>query len=258
VDLAADYERRIAFQADVQDYVDQAISSTINLPSWGSELNNEDTVDRFAETLARYAPRLRGFTCYPDGARGGQPLTSVPYREAVGQLGQEFREEVVHTDVCDLSGGGNLWHLGRPRMTKSTRRSKPDQGQKDATLAILGDLLQDHREDQLARTSLSNAIALAEATMVTGELDAMIQRTNKMWWRSAVAFSVFFVAFAAAQFWFGYTTGSLAYYVFGLATAFYAFALFAYYRITWHYHTQLKWLASLQLVLPTIPGSLIN
>jgi ribonucleoside-diphosphate reductase alpha chain len=36
VDLAADYERRMAFQADVQDYVDQAISSTINLPSWGS------------------------------------------------------------------------------------------------------------------------------------------------------------------------------------------------------------------------------
>jgi ribonucleoside-diphosphate reductase alpha chain len=106
VDLAADYERRIAFQADVQDYVDQAISSTINLPAWGTELNNENTVDSFATTLARYAPRLRGFTCYPDGARGGQPLTSVPYIEAVGQLGQEFREEVVHTDICDLRGGG--------------------------------------------------------------------------------------------------------------------------------------------------------
>lgn len=106
VDLAVDYERRIAFQADVQDYVDQAISSTINLPQWGSEHNNVETVDAFGETLAKYAPRLRGFTCYPDGARGGQPLTSVPYREAVGQLGQEFREAVVHVDVCDLTGGG--------------------------------------------------------------------------------------------------------------------------------------------------------
>jgi ribonucleoside-diphosphate reductase alpha chain len=106
VDLAADYERRIRFQADVQDYVDQAISSTINLPAWGTELNNEDKVDAFAETLARYAPRLRGFTCYPDGARGGQPLTSVPYAEAVTKLGEEFREEVVHTDICDLRGGG--------------------------------------------------------------------------------------------------------------------------------------------------------
>lgn len=104
VDLAADFERRIAFQADVQDYVDMAISSTINLPAWGSELNNEDTVDRFAETLSKYAPRLRGFTCYPDGARGGQPLTPVRYIEAASQDGQEFREEF--TDVCELTGGG--------------------------------------------------------------------------------------------------------------------------------------------------------
>ena len=106
LDLAGDYERRIAFQADVQDYVDMSISSTINLPAWGSELNNPDTVDQFTDTLARYAHRLRGFTCYPDGARGGQPLTSVPYSEAVAQLGQEFREHVEATDVCDLRGGG--------------------------------------------------------------------------------------------------------------------------------------------------------
>ena len=75
--------------AEVQDYVDQSISSTINLPAWGSKLNNEDTVPEFAETLAKYAPRLRGFTCYPDGSRGGQPLTSVPYSEAVEKLGKE-------------------------------------------------------------------------------------------------------------------------------------------------------------------------
>src|SRR5690606_32971709 len=83
IDLAQDYERRIKFQADVQDYVDMSISSTINLPAWGTEHNNESLVRAFADTLARYAPRLRGFTCYPDGSRGGQPLTSVPYEEAV-------------------------------------------------------------------------------------------------------------------------------------------------------------------------------
>jgi ribonucleoside-diphosphate reductase alpha chain len=105
IDLAADYERRIKFQADVQDYVDMSISSTINLPEWGSELNNEDTVEDFAKTLAHYAPRLRGFTCYPNGARGGQPLTPAPYREANGQTGQEFREEYL--DVCDLTKGGH-------------------------------------------------------------------------------------------------------------------------------------------------------
>jgi len=106
IDLADDYERRIKFQADVQDYVDMSISSTINLPAWGSKLNNEDTVDKFASTLARYAHRLRGFTCYPDGARGGQPLTSVPYREAVEKLGEEFEEHIESHDICDISGTG--------------------------------------------------------------------------------------------------------------------------------------------------------
>lgn len=105
LDLAQDYERRIKFQADVQDYVDMAISSTINLPAWGTEFNNESTVKGFAETLARYAPRLRGFTCYPDGARGGQPLTAVPYREAVTSLGQTFAEG-TWTDICEVSGKG--------------------------------------------------------------------------------------------------------------------------------------------------------
>ncbi len=103
IDLAADPERRIAFQADVQDYVDHAISSTINLPEWGSPLNNEDKVIPFANTLAKYASRLRGFTCYPDGARGGQPITSVPYDEAVSKVGQVFTES---HDICDISGKG--------------------------------------------------------------------------------------------------------------------------------------------------------
>jgi ribonucleoside-diphosphate reductase alpha chain len=106
LDLAQDYERRIKFQADVQDYVDMSISSTINLPAWGSKLNNEDTVEDFSKTLASYASRLRGFTCYPDGARGGQPLTSVPYHEAVEKLGEEFEEHVETHDICEISGSG--------------------------------------------------------------------------------------------------------------------------------------------------------
>lgn len=106
LDLAEDYERRIAFQADVQDYVDMSISSTINLPDWGSDLNNEDTVEGFTETLAKYAERLRGFTCYPNGARGGQPLTPVSYIEAIDKLGQEFAEGVEAHDICDISGKG--------------------------------------------------------------------------------------------------------------------------------------------------------
>lgn len=102
--LANDYERRIKFQADVQDYVDMSISSTINLPKWGTELNNDTRVGDFAKVLAKYALRLRGFTCYPDGSRGGQPLTIVPYKEAKKHEGLEFREEFM--DVCSLTGKG--------------------------------------------------------------------------------------------------------------------------------------------------------
>jgi len=103
LDLSTDYERRIKFQADIQDYVDMSISSTINLPSWGSRENNPDHVERFATTLAKYAPRLRGFTCYPDGSRGGQPLTSVPYEEAIKHKDAVY-DEVV--DICEWTGHG--------------------------------------------------------------------------------------------------------------------------------------------------------
>ena len=108
LDLADDYERRIKFQADVQDYVDMSISSTINLPSWGSKFNNEDTVDDFASTLATYAHRLRGFTVYPDGCRGGQPLSVVPYSEAVDKLGTEFEEAVETHDICEITNSGGV------------------------------------------------------------------------------------------------------------------------------------------------------
>ena len=102
--LAQDAERRIRFQADVQDFVDMAISSTINLPAWNSKGNDEAAVEPFARLLARYAPRLRGFTCYPDGSRGGQPITEVPYEEAVKHKGVVYEEN----DVCIITGKGGV------------------------------------------------------------------------------------------------------------------------------------------------------
>lgn len=100
--LSHDYEKRIKFQADIQDYVDMSISSTINLPAWGTKSNNESKIGEFASTLAKYATRLRGFTCYPDGSRGGQPLTEVPYAEAMQHKVVVFEEN----DICDISGKG--------------------------------------------------------------------------------------------------------------------------------------------------------
>lgn len=100
--LSHDYERRIKFQADIQDYVDMSISSTINLPAWGTKENNEGQIVRFSETLARYAPRLRGFTCYPDGSRGGQPITECDYETALNNKGTVFEE----VDICEWTGHG--------------------------------------------------------------------------------------------------------------------------------------------------------
>jgi ribonucleoside-diphosphate reductase alpha chain len=101
--LAEEPERRVAFQAWVQQYVDHAISSTINLPPGGSDLNNENTVRQFGDMLLQYLPKLRGITCYPDGCRGGQPLTRVSYETAVSKVGQVFEEA---GDICEISGKG--------------------------------------------------------------------------------------------------------------------------------------------------------
>jgi len=95
-------ERRIRFQAWFQQFVDHGISSTINLPAWGSEANNESKVHDFGEMLLKYLPKLRGVTAYPDGARGGQPLTPCTIEEALEHGGTVYQE-----DVCDLTKGGS-------------------------------------------------------------------------------------------------------------------------------------------------------
>ena len=97
-----DLKRRVEFQVWLQRYVDHGISSTINLPAWGSEENNEDTVRSFGNMLIGYLHNLRGITCFPDGARGGQPLTSVSYKTASRNIGEVFFESA---DICDLKGG---------------------------------------------------------------------------------------------------------------------------------------------------------
>jgi len=95
----------VKFQADVQEYVDMGISSTLNLPAWGSDTNNHDTVDDSIQIFRKYAPMLRGLTCYPDGSRGGQPLTVVPYKEAKGQTGKTFEEKLEFLTTVSCPSG---------------------------------------------------------------------------------------------------------------------------------------------------------
>ena len=96
-----DVERRLEFQAWAQEYVDHAISTTINLPSWGSAKNSKNTVQEYGELFLKYLPRLRGMTCYADGSRSGQPIVPVPYEKAKEMLAIEDT-----IDICTLTGKG--------------------------------------------------------------------------------------------------------------------------------------------------------
>lgn len=98
--LSYDVERRIAFQAFIQEYVDNSISSTVNLPSGAHENGN---VEKFGSILLKYLPKLRGITVYPDGARGGQPLTPVDFNTAIRHKGVVFEgNEDCAGGVCGL------------------------------------------------------------------------------------------------------------------------------------------------------------
>jgi len=105
MDLAQDVERRVRFQYEMQKHVDHAVSSTINLPPWGTEFNNEDHVDAFSRIVRKYGHGLRGLTFYPDGSRGGQPIQAVPYEEAHAKRGvvyEDNSEEQCLSGVCNV------------------------------------------------------------------------------------------------------------------------------------------------------------
>lgn len=89
--LARQVERRIQMQAFIQDFVDQAISSTINVPEWGEYGNSN--ARKFSEVLLKYLPKLRGITVYPDSARSGQPISPIKYSTAKGHVGVVYEED---------------------------------------------------------------------------------------------------------------------------------------------------------------------
>lgn len=103
--LAGDVERRIAMQAMIQKYVDQGISSTINIPDWTQEPEGgRYRIKKFGDTLMEYLDQLRGITVYPEGSRPGAPLTRVTYGSAMKKRGVVFEEneERCAQGVCGL------------------------------------------------------------------------------------------------------------------------------------------------------------
>jgi ribonucleoside-diphosphate reductase alpha chain len=89
--LSRDVEKRLSMQVFVQEYTDQAIASTVNLPEFGEAGNNN--AKRFSETLLKYLPKLRGVTVFPEGSRPGQPITPVKYETALKHKDVVFEED---------------------------------------------------------------------------------------------------------------------------------------------------------------------
>jgi ribonucleoside-diphosphate reductase alpha chain len=98
-DLSDDIERRLQVQTLVQQYTDNAISSTINIPAGTSEL-----YQKFNHLSQKYMPSLKGLTVYPSGARAGEPLSPVSIDEASNNVGVVFEEdsEKCQGGVCGL------------------------------------------------------------------------------------------------------------------------------------------------------------
>lgn len=139
-----------------------------------------------------------------------------------------------------------------------------ERRQKDVQLAIIRDLFMDHQEDQPAKTVLSNAIAVFEATPVAGDLDKLIADTDRWYRRQTRWLSVFFVALAAFEFAWGFVDyrhegrilSMLGPWAFGLCLLFYCVALQGMWKQQRRYHTSLKWLDDMQLELSSVPPSL--
>lgn len=73
-------ERRLAFQAFAQQYVDNGISSTVNLPAY-----REGIAEAIAPVLLKYLPKLRGVTFYPDGRYDNQPVVPLNITEVLAE-----------------------------------------------------------------------------------------------------------------------------------------------------------------------------
>jgi ribonucleoside-diphosphate reductase alpha chain len=95
--LAETPQRRFAMTAYLQRYVDHAISGTVNLPS---VVTDRHEAQQFGQSLMRYLPQMRGITVYPDGARAGQPRTSVDLEWAL-----DYQDAVAFTDDETCGGG---------------------------------------------------------------------------------------------------------------------------------------------------------
>ena len=85
-------------QAVIQEYVDAAVSKTINMPA------NQDIAEMSTAWL-EYLPRLKGTTFYRDGSRGKAPLQPLAYDEAIARIAEtsvDYGVKHCPGGKCDL------------------------------------------------------------------------------------------------------------------------------------------------------------
>lgn len=104
--LSEDIEKRIKFQADIQEYVDMGISSTVQLPAWNNTAEDHARVEHVADLLIKYCGKLKGITFFPNGSRGGQPLTEVPIEEAQEWIDKHDRKNATLDSIEASANAG--------------------------------------------------------------------------------------------------------------------------------------------------------
>ena len=62
-------------QAAIQQYIDNSVSKTINLPE------NYNDHEELSDVIFSYAKHLKGLTVYKQGSRGQEPLTEIKYAD---------------------------------------------------------------------------------------------------------------------------------------------------------------------------------
>lgn len=93
-------EQRLEVLSAIQEFVDMAISVTLNVPA---DSNEPENVARIAGIVKPYLSRLRGLTIYRDGSRGLSPLTPIPFKQALQQkhsTSSEYAE--CASGICGL------------------------------------------------------------------------------------------------------------------------------------------------------------
>ena len=89
-------EEHLKVQAEIQKYIDNSISKTINLPE-GSKW------EELSDTLLHYIPYLKGMTVYKANSRGMEPLEAIPLtQDNINKYMTDDIEEGIGEVACAI------------------------------------------------------------------------------------------------------------------------------------------------------------